>query len=37
MTAVDIETFKNLLLVLIIAVGFCAGLDVGRAFSFWKW
>lgn len=37
MSAADIVTFKNLAVVMIIAVAFLSGLELGRAFSFWKW
>lgn len=37
MTVQDIEAFKNCAMVLIVAVGFLSGIEVGRAFSFWKW
>lgn len=37
MTAADIQNFENLAVVAIIALGVLAGLEIGRAFSFWKW
>lgn len=37
MQQVDVETIKNCLLVLIVACGFLAGMEMARAFSFWKW
>lgn len=33
----ELVNYQNLIIVLIVALGFLAGLEVARAFSFWKW
>lgn len=37
MTAQDVQAFENIAIVIIVNLGVLAGLEIGRAFSFWKW
>jgi hypothetical protein len=37
MTAQAIQDFENIAVVVIACLGVLAGLEIGRAFSFWKW
>ncbi len=37
MTPEVITDFENIAVVLIVSVGVLIGVEIGKAFSFWKW
>jgi hypothetical protein len=37
MTEEVIQNFENIAVVIIVAVGVLCGIEIGKAFSFWKW